>query len=512
MIRVMRKQMMKRRGGGIISQCCPKRMAMSAKIALTISMVVVWWGGPGRIEGVAGGCRLIRIIIPPVGPFPSRKRRFWRGRFRQLPRRSTAAAKNSYGEQSEKCAHAPPSAGTAACRNPGRLSALPHVAQSVERAGAAPAPRRRPREPPALLRDPREMYSCTASRAQAARMPLRRQRPRFSEREDAAHVALLFGVGGVPRRRWRIARRTRRASRGFPRHRLVIHLESSSRESTAFDERSAWRRRQPERRDASTGKTVASLGDSGGGGRRRAAPTRADAERPANRPRRAGARRSKRRSAPPRAPRKTAPMKAFSKFDNTAEAPARGGRQHGRLQDWQGSQEAPQEARRGRDGGPRRRQARRPDQGQARHRLRLLLRRRELMRAFAFSSTSSSARSPTRTLRVGMALRHLHAVPRALQVAPPIRWTPWSSRPSAFSTILDKELNTYAMRVREWYGWHFPEMTKIIQDNMQYAKAVLLMGVRHGGGARLLRDSRRGRRGGPQGRGRDLHGHRHLSG
>lgn len=26
---------------------------------------------------------------------------------------------------------------------------------------------------------------------------------------------------------------------------------------------------------------------------------------------------------------------------------------------------------------------------------------------------------------------------------------------------LDKELNTYAMRVREWYGWHFPEMTKV---------------------------------------------------
>ena len=38
---------------------------------------------------------------------------------------------------------------------------------------------------------------------------------------------------------------------------------------------------------------------------------------------------------------------------------------------------------------------------------------------------------------------------------------------------LDKELNTYAMRVREWYGWHFPELTKIILDNMQYAKAVI---------------------------------------
>ena len=37
---------------------------------------------------------------------------------------------------------------------------------------------------------------------------------------------------------------------------------------------------------------------------------------------------------------------------------------------------------------------------------------------------------------------------------------------------LDKELNTYAMRVREWYGWHFPEMTKIVTDNIVYAKVV----------------------------------------
>ncbi|KAK9139433.1 hypothetical protein Scep_009114 [Stephania cephalantha] len=43
---------------------------------------------------------------------------------------------------------------------------------------------------------------------------------------------------------------------------------------------------------------------------------------------------------------------------------------------------------------------------------------------------------------------------------------------------LDKELNTYAMRVREWYGWHFPELAKIVQDNIQYAKAVKLMGDR----------------------------------
>ncbi|CAN8260395.1 unnamed protein product [Cochlearia groenlandica] len=43
---------------------------------------------------------------------------------------------------------------------------------------------------------------------------------------------------------------------------------------------------------------------------------------------------------------------------------------------------------------------------------------------------------------------------------------------------LDKELNTYAMRVREWYGWHFPELAKIIQDNILYAKSVKLMANR----------------------------------
>eukprot|EP00002_Diphylleia_rotans_P039153 TRINITY_DN900_c0_g1_i2.p1 TRINITY_DN900_c0_g1~~TRINITY_DN900_c0_g1_i2.p1 ORF type:complete len:567 (-),score=190.71 TRINITY_DN900_c0_g1_i2:361-2061(-) len=43
---------------------------------------------------------------------------------------------------------------------------------------------------------------------------------------------------------------------------------------------------------------------------------------------------------------------------------------------------------------------------------------------------------------------------------------------------LDKELNTYAMRVREWYGWHFPEMSKVITDNIVYAKVVKKMGFR----------------------------------
>jgi nucleolar protein 58 len=43
---------------------------------------------------------------------------------------------------------------------------------------------------------------------------------------------------------------------------------------------------------------------------------------------------------------------------------------------------------------------------------------------------------------------------------------------------LDKELNNYAMRLREWYGWHFPECGKIIQDNLTYAKIVKIIGMK----------------------------------
>lgn len=43
---------------------------------------------------------------------------------------------------------------------------------------------------------------------------------------------------------------------------------------------------------------------------------------------------------------------------------------------------------------------------------------------------------------------------------------------------LDKELNNFAMRLREWYGWHFPEMGKIVTENLAYAKTVKLMGFK----------------------------------
>jgi len=35
---------------------------------------------------------------------------------------------------------------------------------------------------------------------------------------------------------------------------------------------------------------------------------------------------------------------------------------------------------------------------------------------------------------------------------------------------MDKDINTFAMRVREWYSWHFPELVKIVNDNFVYAR------------------------------------------
>ncbi|CAO1618606.1 unnamed protein product [Parajaminaea phylloscopi] len=45
----------------------------------------------------------------------------------------------------------------------------------------------------------------------------------------------------------------------------------------------------------------------------------------------------------------------------------------------------------------------------------------------------------------------------------------------ALLDTLDKDVNTFAMRVREWYGWHFPELVKIVNDNMLYAKLAVFI-------------------------------------
>eukprot|EP00227_Mantoniella_beaufortii_P015945 CAMPEP_0197590590 /NCGR_PEP_ID=MMETSP1326-20131121/11528_1 /TAXON_ID=1155430 /ORGANISM="Genus nov. species nov., Strain RCC2288" /LENGTH=493 /DNA_ID=CAMNT_0043155705 /DNA_START=91 /DNA_END=1572 /DNA_ORIENTATION=+ len=45
----------------------------------------------------------------------------------------------------------------------------------------------------------------------------------------------------------------------------------------------------------------------------------------------------------------------------------------------------------------------------------------------------------------------------------------------ALIDTLDKDINTFVMRVREWYGWHFPELVKVIADNYMYSRCCLFI-------------------------------------
>jgi len=43
---------------------------------------------------------------------------------------------------------------------------------------------------------------------------------------------------------------------------------------------------------------------------------------------------------------------------------------------------------------------------------------------------------------------------------------------------LDKDINTFSMRVKEWYSYHFPELMKIVGDNFMYCRLAKLLGNR----------------------------------
>ncbi|XP_068045241.1 nucleolar protein 56 [Anomalospiza imberbis] len=43
---------------------------------------------------------------------------------------------------------------------------------------------------------------------------------------------------------------------------------------------------------------------------------------------------------------------------------------------------------------------------------------------------------------------------------------------------LDKDINTFSMRVREWYGYHFPELIKIVPENSMYCRVAKFVGNR----------------------------------
>lgn len=59
---------------------------------------------------------------------------------------------------------------------------------------------------------------------------------------------------------------------------------------------------------------------------------------------------------------------------------------------------------------------------------------------------------------------------------------------------LDKDINTFSMRLKEWYSYHFPEMAKIVNDNYAYAKVAKIIGDRkefalHENGAEELEEA-----------------------
>ncbi|KAM7541410.1 hypothetical protein Aperf_G00000040112 [Anoplocephala perfoliata] len=43
---------------------------------------------------------------------------------------------------------------------------------------------------------------------------------------------------------------------------------------------------------------------------------------------------------------------------------------------------------------------------------------------------------------------------------------------------LDKETNNYVMRCKEMYGWHFPELGRILDDNITYVKFIKAVGMK----------------------------------
>ncbi|NXU44309.1 NOP56 protein, partial [Drymodes brunneopygia] len=43
---------------------------------------------------------------------------------------------------------------------------------------------------------------------------------------------------------------------------------------------------------------------------------------------------------------------------------------------------------------------------------------------------------------------------------------------------LDKDINTFSMRVRSWYGYHFPELIKIVPENSMYCRVAKFIGNR----------------------------------
>lgn len=101
----------------------------------------------------------------------------------------------------------------------------------------------------------------------------------------------------------------------------------------------------------------------------------------------------------------------------------------------------------------------------------------ELMRCIRSQSESLLAGLPKKEF-TAMTLGLAHSLSRYKLKFSPDKIDTMIVQAQCLLDDLDKELNNYMMRAREWYGWHFPELGKIITDNIAFIKTIKLVGMR----------------------------------
>ncbi|KZS07929.1 nucleolar protein 58 [Daphnia magna] len=101
----------------------------------------------------------------------------------------------------------------------------------------------------------------------------------------------------------------------------------------------------------------------------------------------------------------------------------------------------------------------------------------ELMRCIRSQADSLMGGLPKQEM-MAMALGLAHSLSRYKLKFSPDKIDTMIVQAVSLLDDLDKELNNYVMRCREWYGWHFPEMGKIVTDNLAFVRTVQTMGMR----------------------------------
>lgn len=111
----------------------------------------------------------------------------------------------------------------------------------------------------------------------------------------------------------------------------------------------------------------------------------------------------------------------------------------------------------------------------------------ELMRCIRSQMDSLLAGFPKKEM-TAMALGLAHSLSRYKLKFSPDKIDTMIIQAVCLLDDLDKELNNYVMRCREWYGWHFPELGKLITDNVAFVKTVKVIGTRENASSSDLSD------------------------